>query len=408
MDDKEISERGFRDEYRRVFDGIHASDELRRRVLEQGGAGVSRNIKKPAFYTRMRPYIAAATAAAAGLAIFAAVRQYDFEGGDDGVISETSVMQTEAPDRAAERSDSAKSGAEDDAAPVSTPAAETKTAEAPSAGSSSARTRTTEELQREALEKYGAPTARPKLSAPESEKAAKAPETGSESGGSYSWTIEDTESAPKSSAETQPAAAEEAAENETLPRAAQASGGAAPALKSSAAGRGIVLSMNSPSVYNAYAAETANAYAAETYSAETSETTYEVWSNEDYAEYLGADVTEKASLPSDFEYIGGGESGFMVDEDGDPVNDSKLYAFEGEGERYANIVTSRDTVYADTYLSDPELAKSDINGTDAVVFDMENGSYKCYMVYDEVSYVTDTEGMTETELSELLGSLASE
>ena len=64
MDDKEISERGFRDEYRRVFDGIHASDELRRRVLEQGGAGVSRNIKKPAFYTRMRPYIAAATAAA--------------------------------------------------------------------------------------------------------------------------------------------------------------------------------------------------------------------------------------------------------------------------------------------------------------------------------------------------------
>ena len=91
MDEREFDDREFGEEYKRMFDGIRASDELRRRIAELPNKARRRRTHD------LRPYIAAAGAAAAGLTIFAAVHNYDPGAGDDGVISETVATSTERP-----------------------------------------------------------------------------------------------------------------------------------------------------------------------------------------------------------------------------------------------------------------------------------------------------------------------
>lgn len=422
MDEREFDDREFGEEYKRMFDGIRASDELRRRIAELPNKARRRRTHD------LRPYIAAAGAAAAGLTIFAAVHNYDPGAGDDGVISETVATSTERPgrgDRSAAlppiSTPEISGEAQATAAPAAS-AAETQAA-APQQQSSggSDTSKTTEDYMREALEKYGGSSAESGAVKPGTEQgddirggndAGSNTVPDESSGGSVYFEAESgasetepaQEDAAVSSAAAVPFGASSAADmqNGGSAKVNDEETADAPALRS-VSGNGVVLNMNPPSVYAAYEAQY---YGADAGVAVNAEYGYETWDNERYFEYIGSDLIEKTVFPEDFAYTGDTEAGFMVDENGVPMHDSRIFVFEGGSGRFVSIMTSKDTVYADTYLTDDALAKSDICGTDAVVFDM-SGAYKCYMVYGGVSYIIDAEGTDEEELAALLASLTS-
>ncbi len=83
MDDKKFTE-----EYRRTFDGVRASDELRRAVLDAKPSRRRTHV--------VSPFKATLGTVAAAIMIFAAVNEYKFEPDTSGVISET-VVTTETP-----------------------------------------------------------------------------------------------------------------------------------------------------------------------------------------------------------------------------------------------------------------------------------------------------------------------
>lgn len=80
-----MNEAELKQKYKAEYDGIHASDELRKRVLAA---------KAPA--RSVSPLKATIGTIAATFMIFAAVHEYDFNKNADGVISETTVA-TETP-----------------------------------------------------------------------------------------------------------------------------------------------------------------------------------------------------------------------------------------------------------------------------------------------------------------------
>lgn len=83
MDDKDFAE-----EYRREFDKIHASEQLRTAV---------KNVKPRRIGRQVTPLKAAIGTVAAAFLIFAAVHDYSFENDTSGVISET-VASTQIPE----------------------------------------------------------------------------------------------------------------------------------------------------------------------------------------------------------------------------------------------------------------------------------------------------------------------
>lgn len=129
-----------------------------------------------------------------------------------------------------------------------------------------------------------------------------------------------------------------------------------------------------------------------------------LWTMGDYFEYLGEDVMAKISLPSDFSYIGDDKIEVSLDENGKPMQDSVIFPYSGNDGRYVTVMTSKQTLTAETYLEDERYAKSDINGNAAVVIGGEE-SYKSYMMNGEVSYTVTSDGITEDELGETLVSI---
>lgn len=138
---------------------------------------------------------------------------------------------------------------------------------------------------------------------------------------------------------------------------------------------------------------------------ETGEYTFAEWSLEDYSMYLGADVVSMLELPSDFSYIGSDEIPVSVDENGKPMQDNRIFPYEGSGGRYITVITSKNTLAVQSQLSDGRYEKSDINGVNAVVTGGE-GNYKCYMINGGISYVVTARGIDEEELADLLISIA--
>lgn len=411
-----MDERDMQREYKRVFDGIHASEELKKRILEQRPRRRS-----------IRPYIAAAGAAAAGLVIFTAVYNYDLNTDSSGVISETAVTGTERPaadmdkrerteqSRAAEKAPVPETGAAQSGAGAG--AAE-KTPQ-PSESAADSEKKTTEDYKREALERAGIDSSGNRTGAAEGRGTAE-PKDGTDRAAEREAAADSpaqTETAAAAAETAAPVSAEppaETAEENAAPAEQDAytagTAGAQPEIKAAKAAGGVLLNMNSPSVYRIYSPE---ANMAE-YSTENGGALYgsagtpEEWDNNRYFEYIGADVIGRVTSGAEVRYTGDESAYFMTDESGKPVNDSRIFVFEGGNGSYVSVITSSDTIYAEAYLSDPDLSLSDVNGTDAVVFDMDGGAYKCYMIFNGVSYVIDTEGLDETALSGLLLSIASE
>lgn len=128
------------------------------------------------------------------------------------------------------------------------------------------------------------------------------------------------------------------------------------------------------------------------------------WSMDDYFKYLGENVFETLSLPHDFSYVGDYEMTVSVDENGTPTQDSAIFPYEGDGERYVTVITSKNTLTASSYIEDERYVKSDIYGNDAVVIGGDD-EYKSYIISNDISHIVMSEGMTEEELGETLVSI---
>ena len=393
-----MDERKIRSEYKELFDSIHASEELRRRVLTQKPK--KRSIK---------PVINIAGSVAAAVMIFSAVGNYTFETDRSGVIRETFVSQTERPDMAARSTDAivadtakAESTAEPGGATV--PTANSVPTEKPTVKPTAMPK--TESKRGSASGVNDTPSysgsARGDSAATRNSSSQK--QTYSETeGGSITFEIEADQKAYEAQTAAPESEANAGGNSEVAGNTEDSSRetGEAPVLRGARSIGSAALRMNSGSVLSAIPQSVSTMSASEY----AGDGIYhqEEWDNNRYFDYIGIDLLGKIVLPADVGYIGDDTAYLMVDQEGVPQNDTRIFAFEG-GEKRITVITSKDTAYAETYLSYPGLEISDISGSKAVVFETDS-AYKCYMIYNDTSFIIDTVELTEDELAQLLVSI---
>lgn len=416
-----MDEREFKNEYKRVFNNIHASGELLEKIKTQ---------KQPK--RNLKPYIAAAASAAAAFMIFAAVHDYDFNSNDDGVINETRIAETEKPtatEKAKPQTEQAKSVMEDDAKSGTVSENNVSATNKPEQ-------KTTQDYMKEALEKSGATkqseykapviTSKPDNSnsadstksgssysagsIPEKTPAAEVESNAvSEQSNSYYET-----SAPeyKASAELKINKAAETSERTTKffnnPEETAVAEAAPDAAYSAASGG----SVSGGAVSNGSAGGSGSAMmpgaggGGAALAVPSSVDTSVEWDNDRYFEYIGVNLKEKIELCADVEYTGDDTAYFMVDRNGDLLNDLRIFTFRGENGICINIETTRSVDYVQSRIDDESFEKSDIAGTSAVVIDMD-GTYRCYMIFNGTAYTIDVSGFTEDGLCDILLSIVS-
>ncbi len=399
MEDRKLDE-----EYRQLFDNIHASEDLKRRVLS--AKPKKRNI---------RPIIAAAATAAAAFTIFAAVHDYDFTHKGDGVIS-TVTVQTDGDnaEKTGESAAPAYKAASDEAVPESTGAPEP----APTPKPAPAQPRTSAgaaapKKQQSSPKGFGQSS--PPAAGEEKRRAA-APVSGSAAADKQAAVHTPAPQPPQPDVQSEPVrgTADETADTGNVSDMAQEKNFKEPeadhapeaenadnkdggvSRRAVYARRGALLKMNSYSLMpvGAAAEQQADIFAGGDYHTDE-------WDNSRYFDYIGTDILKKAVLPEDFVYSGAESMVFTVNSDGVPLNDTRIFAYTGSNGRYVGIITSRDSSYTQTCLSASGLEMSEINGTCAVVFQSEN-SYSCCMLYGGASVIVNADGITEDELAELL------
>lgn len=409
MEDQE-----FRKAYKELFDGIKASDELKNRVL----AGKRKKYDA-------RPVIAAIGTIAAAVAIFAAVRGYDFTHSDDGIITETAITETAAPkkhtpppverneekigDNAAENAEKPTARAETaEHAEKSTARPETaKSAEKPASAQNPAK-RTTEDYMRKSPEIRS--TAAPAKTQPAAEKARNiqqyaVPEP-------EATTAPEEQTVPKDTGEKNSVTDEEqedsAAKTRSIERSfvpdASETGGQDGSLVIPFPTGPVTLRMNSQSVLAGLMYEASSA-SEETDTAEEFHT--EKWDNQRYFDYLGIDIINSLKLSEDMKYSGGDEYYFAMDANGRLKNDTRIFTFTGQEDRFVSVLTSRDTTLVDSILSSPEVMKSNISGIQVAAF-QPGQSYSFYTKSNDAAFIITTEKLDRQEIADLLFSLGTE
>jgi hypothetical protein len=171
----------------------------------------------------------------------------------------------------------------------------------------------------------------------------------------------------------------------------------------------VVLSMNSGAYEpNSYA----GAYDGYASLGELSDTQ---WTYRDYFDYLGK--TPILLLPDDLRLIGHTSDSFgsneflseeftmLTDEYGVPAFDNRIFAFEGSGDRYITLQTSKDTSTAQIYLTDSNFTLSKVGGSYAVLIGSVEDC-RGYIICNSVAYTLNAHGLNEAELKELLLSVS--
>ncbi|MGM9937467.1 MAG: hypothetical protein ACI38A_08990 [Candidatus Ornithomonoglobus sp.] len=400
MEDKE-----FRKAYKELFDGIKAGNELKARVL----AGKRRKYDA-------RPVIAAISTIAAAVAVFAAVRGYDFSHRDDGTITETAVTETAPPrkgisepfeqneeeigeqtEESAEKPDAVTETSEHEKKPASTPDAAKKT---------------TEDYMREAVE--GMNTAAPFKAQSAAEKTQTAPPAASaprESVSSEQQTVpqetdeytNETDGEQEVSA-AQPRIMKQSSYEEASVQGASSSEDTGESLVIPFPTGPVILRMNSQSVLAEFMYEVVP-------TAENEETKEEYhtekWDNRMYFDYLGIDIINGLKLSDDMKYSGDDVYYFAVDANGRLKNDTRIFTFEGSEGRLVSVLTSRDTTFVDSILSSPEVMKSRISDIQVAAFQPDQ-AYYFYMKSNDVAYIITTEELDGQEIADLLFSIDTE
>lgn len=387
-----VKDNELRTEYIKIYDNIHASDELKDKVLKL------KNKKR-----NPKPFIASAATVAAGIMIFAAVHNVPLDRNkEDDVISET-VTTVDGTEPGTENSvmppfdggyaaDADAEPNEKNAAPA--PNADNKPKNtspadkpAPSVpASASAAVKTDEQLEREAAEQANRTYERAASGVSRksvSEKAAAdntaevytVPETDR-----AAYQLQTEEVPAQISAEDAPVHAGIVEDNKEI---TSKSGSTAAMSGMRAKAGGVVFRMNTSAALNMLSYNTAAVSSYRTAAAAVQEE----WDNNRYFNYIGKDIISCIESVEGFAYIGDDGTYFMTDENGKPQNDSRMFAFSNGTDR-VNIITSTDTTFTDAYMSEEELLKSSVNGTQAVIFELEN-EYKCYMASEGIAYIID-------------------
>lgn len=417
-----MDEREFKNEYKRVFDNIHASAELLEKIKTQ--KQTKRNLK---------PYIAAAASAAAAFMIFAAVHDYDFNSNDDGVINETRISETEKP-RATEKT---KSQAEQEKSVEKDNAKDGAVSGDNVSETNKPEKKTTQDYMKEALEKSGA-TKQNEYKAP---VITSKPDNSNSSNSTKSNSSYSAESIPEKTPEaavednvtpelsssyyetSEPESEYKATATLKINKAAAtpariteffnnpeetAVAEAAPDAAYSAASGGSVSSdgVSNGGAWGSSSSASSGAGGGASLAVPSSPNIAVEWDNDRYFEYIGVNLKEKIELCADVEYTGDNTAYFMVDQNGDLLNDLRTFTFKGENGIYINIETTRSVSDVQSFIDDETFEKSDIAGTSAVVLDMD-GSYRCYMIFNGTAYTIDASGITENNMSDILLSIVS-
>jgi hypothetical protein len=409
----------FKDDFKKANDSIHADEELINKVLALQDQGSYTRRK------RVTSYIPAAAAAAVILSVSAAALPFMLERHDDGVISSETISGTAEPGISIASKGSAEEGSS--AVPPErsstennndTPQAESgsqarsmtekndNTAQsASSSASNSSQARSTIEKKDNTAQSASSsvsngsqaaintPVPVPTQPTEYSSQAARGSSPASD-GDAYSvprsYTLDTADNVGHSSQ-----------------AAVTAVPDTAPVISSSV--ETVVLSMNS-GAYEPNISESAyDGYAS---LGELSDTQ---WTYRDYFDYLGK--TPDLSLPEDMRLIGHAsdslssdeflseEFTMFTDEYGVPAFDNRIFAFEGSGDRYMSLQTTKDTSVAQIYLTDSNFTLSKIGRSYAVLIGSVEDC-RGYMICNSVAYVINAHGLNETELKALLLSVS--
>lgn len=124
----------------------------------------------------------------------------------------------------------------------------------------------------------------------------------------------------------------------------------------------------------------------------------------DYCDYIGIDITAKAKLPVGMSFSEN-ESVVFTKEDDKTVDDKAYFsAFDSNGEKYVQLITSKIYDDAEVYLQNNNYEKSIFNGVSAVVIQNQT-VYEAYFMYNGTSISVCTNSFSESELTDLLISL---
>lgn len=407
MLEDDMEDKKFRGAYKDLFDGIRAGDELKARVL--AGKRKKHNAG---------PAIAAIGTIAAAVAIFAAVRGYDFSHRDDGVITETAVTETAVPqknfhapaEQSPEKPDA--QAAVDTEQPASAAEAAVDT-EQPASAAQAAK-KTTEDYMREALE--GMNTAAP--------AEAQSVHGRTQSTQQYTESAPEVTAAPKvTAAPEQKTVPQETNGNINATEEEQDVPAAKPRMKEQSSVTAdaeaedteksivipfptgsVTLRMNSSSVLEELMYEAVPA----SEEADISEVYHtEKWDNQRYFDYLGIDIINSLKIGDDMKYAGDDMYYFTVDANGRLKNDTRIFTFKGSEGRLVSVITSRDTTFVDSVLGSPEVVKSKISDIQVAAFQPDQ-AYYFYMKSNNVAYIITTEELDGKEIADLLSSLDTE
>lgn len=359
-----MNENELKEEYRRLFDGIHASPDLYGRIL-----------KKEKRHFAFKPVLHGLTAAAAALVIFAAVHDYDFSPKTDGIISETAV-QTDTSEQNGDI-DATEEHTVSSREAVPSPAPTSDTQKKQAAENPSQPLRTVQPVPHSADVRSVQPSQPSERVTP-----SHTPKTES---------VQYAVPSPAVISEQDNATVEiTAAQDEPITQKR---------------------SMHRKSLFNVNhmtAKPLADTSSAAVYSAGTENVpVMEEWDNNRYFDYIGTDILNDVVYSEDLEYIGENTRYFEVDSNGVPLSDTASFNFSGNDERFVQITTTKDLTYSTSVISDVNVVLSDINGTEAAVF-ADNDDYSAFMIHGDTSYTLNTTAITEEEICDMLTSITAE
>ena len=369
-----MNEKDFIKEYKELFDGIKAGEELRDKILRQ---------KKPK-RNKFRPIVATIATTAAAIAIFTAVHNYSFEPDDSGIISTVTVSETESPKPEKQPQQTPDYAAEDTEHEQESVNPPKKTAYNSKNESSSvsgniatpAPPRITPRPHSEPRQNAENLAANKTTPVPETSVAAPSEETiKSDTAADTTESISDTSS------------------------------------DKGAADGSLILPFRTGTVTLRMAAESiltdiilqSMQQSEEPDSIEEYHT--EQWDNTKYFNYIGNDILNNIRLGSDMAYAGGSGSYFTVSSDGKLKDDRRIFVFSGSGRRSVSILTSRDTSLVDAVLSSPEIDKKNVSDIEMTAFGSDL-TYFFYIKSNGIAYIITTESLDGGEIAELISSIS--
>ena len=366
-----MKDRRLEEEYKEVFDNIHAPEYLKKNILKM----------KP-HKRNYRNVIAFASTVAAAIAIFAAVGSYDFTNKDDsGVIKKVSVVentsQTDNPlytNSPATVKPAETETQTPEVTPTAKPIPDNTAMPAKKTQPTSVVKNTTAPLKSNKATQKPVRNNTPK---PQNQ------ERGKTSATAEIKTADEVNAVPAVIPTQVPQLTEQKVEQTEVPQISVS--------QSENINEPQISSEDNSVMQTAIMRSSGGGGGGSSLTVQTEE-----WENNRYFNYIGRDVVSEIEQNSDFVYIGSNANFVTVSEDGEIINDEWNFAFERADGGYINIITSKKG--SD---SSGALTEDDINSAIS-----ENGdSYSCQLRNNGIVYTVSATKLTKDEFTGLVKSL---